>query len=864
MDDPETTLRLLLVEDSAADVGLILRSLRDFPRTIEHRAIASGPALHHALAEFSPEVILSDFSMPGFSGKEALRIASEVAPDIPFLFVSGTIGEELAIDALRQGAADYVLKDNLRRLPSAVERALDVARQRAGRARIERELRDSEERFRTIVESSQDWIWECGVDGAMTYSNGAIAAILGYRLDELIGVSAYDFMLAEDREEALCQVSECIAAQRGWRGWRLRWRHRDGSTRTLESTASLRVDAEGHVIGFRGVDQDITERLQQEARIQQLARIHAVLSALGNAVLRADDRDRLLAQVCEVAVQRGRFAAARIGVLDDGGVLRTAASFGDSRTIRLIEEAGIRDGECHPAAGPGAGLRALNEAQNIVVRDFAAAANVSVDLRREMASAGISAQIALPVGSPPWAALELYSATPQEFNLEEIELLTRLVSEVDYAVDFLLKSERLEYLAYHHPVTGLLNRSGFQLRVSERLAQCDMTVAMLSLANFVRINDSRGRDFGEQLLKVVAQRFRKVAAPDMILAHVGEDAFLVAQPTERSFDEAAERLETLLRAMDETPCDIAGEQIFISLHGGVAVGPAHGSDGQTLERNAATALGEGSKRKVRLEPYTERLRELSSRRVALEGDLRWALARNELELSYQPKFEAEGNRLVGAEALLRWRHPQHGMISPQEFIPILEDSGQIVRVGRWVMQKAIDTALAWRARGFPAFRIAVNVSARELRDANFLAESRALLEPHAADQVLDIEITESLLVEDVEQSIRLLENLRVLGCRVAIDDFGTGYSSLNYLVRLPADTIKIDQSFVTQLEHSPDTVGLVTNIIALAHSLGLRVVAEGVETEGQADLLRRLHCDWLQGFLLGEPMSSTEFATRLL
>ncbi|HTM28855.1 MAG TPA: PAS domain S-box protein, partial [Rhodanobacter sp.] len=309
----------MLVEDSAADVGLILRSLRDFPRTIEHRAIASGQALHHALAEFSPEVILSDFSMPGFSGKEALRIASEIAPDIPFLFVSGTIGEELAIDALRQGAADYVLKDNLRRLPSAVERALDVARQRAGRARIERELRDSEERFRTIVESSQDWIWECDVDGAMTYSNGAIAAILGYRLDELIGVSAYDFMLAEDREAALCGVSECIAAQRGWRGWRLRWRHRDGSTRTLESTASLRVDAEGRVIGFRGVDQDITERLQQEARIQQLARIHAVLSALGNAVLRADDRDRLLAQVCEVAVQRGRFAAARIGVLDDGG-----------------------------------------------------------------------------------------------------------------------------------------------------------------------------------------------------------------------------------------------------------------------------------------------------------------------------------------------------------------------------------------------------------------------------------------------------------------------------------------------------------------------------------------------------------------
>ncbi len=864
MDDPRTTLKLLLVEDSAADVELMLRALRDFPRPIEHLTVASEAALYQALAEFAPEVILSDFSMPGFSGREALRISCEVAPDIPFLFVSGTIGEELAIDALRRGAVDYVLKDNLLRLPSAVERALDAAHHRTDRARIQSALRNSEERFRTIVESSQDWIWEHDANGALTYSNGAIAQILGYGLDELMGRSAFDFMLAEDRKDAVRRVSECIMARRGWRGWRLRWRHRDGSVRVLESTATLRMDAEGHFIGYRGVDEDITERLRQEARIQHLARIHAVLSALGNEILRADDRDRLLAQVCRVAVQQGRFVAARIGVPDEGAVLRTAASFGEPLTLRLIEKLATRSVEGNAGAGLCAGRRALNEARNILVRDFALAGNVSANVRREMAAAGISAQIALPIGAPPWAALELYSATPQEFNLEEIELLMRLVGEVDYAVDFLAQSERLEYLAYHHPVTGLLNRAAFQLRVGERLAHCNMTVAMLSLANFARINDSRGRDFGDQLLKAVAQRLQEVASPDMILAHVGEDAFLVAQPAKGDFEREVEHLESLLRAMDETPCDMAGEQICISLHGGVAVGPAHGSDGLTLERNATAALGEALKRKVRLEPFTERLHEQSSRRVALEGDLRRALERNELELFYQPKFAAEGNRLAGAEALLRWRHPQHGMISPEEFIPILEDTGLIVQVGRWVMQNAISTALAWRAREYPEFRIAVNVSARELRDANFLVESRALLEPHAADQLLDVEVTESLLVEDVEQTIRLLESLRAMGCRIAIDDFGTGYSSLNYLVRLPADILKIDQSFVARLEQSPETVSLVTNIIALAHSLSLRVVAEGVETAGQADLLRRQRCDWLQGFLLGKPVPSAEFAARFL
>jgi PAS domain S-box-containing protein/diguanylate cyclase (GGDEF)-like protein len=864
MDDPGASLKLLLVEDSAADVELVLRAMRGFPRPLEHVSVASEIALYDALAGFAPDVILSDFSMPGFSGKEALRIACKMAPQVPFLFVSGTIGEELAIDALRRGAVDYVLKDNLLRLPSAVERALDAARHRAERVRMEAELRTSEERFRTIVESSQDWIWESDIDGVHTYSNAAIARILGYSLKELLGVSAYELMAPGDREEAAGRVSRLIVARRGWQGWRLRWRHRDGSIRVLESTAIPCLGADGQVIGYRGVDRDITERLQQEARIQQLARIHAVLSALGNVVLRADDREKLLAQVCQVAVQHGRFAAARIGVASSEDGLQTAASFGDPSTIRLVEEYASRNGEGHEGKELWPGLRALKEARNVVVRDFALAEHVPAGVRREMAAAGISAQIALPIGTPPWGSLELYSPLPQEFNLEEIELLKRLVGEVDYAVDFLAKGERLEYLAYHHPVTGLLNRVAFQRQLAEHLAQQEMTVAVISLASFGRIIDSRGRDFGDQLLKAVARRLEAAVTPEMILAHVGEDAFFIAQPKEGGFEREVERLEGVLRIMDGAPYDMAGEQIYINFHGGVAVGHAHGTDGHTLERNATAALSEALKRKVRFESFTDRLREQSSRRVELERDLRRAVAGNEVELFYQPKFAADSARLIGAEALLRWRHPQHGMISPEEFIPILEDTGQIVQAGRWVMRNAIDTALAWRARGYPGFRIAVNVSARELRDANFLTECGGLLEPHATDQVLDVEVTESLLMEDVDQSIRLLESLRTLGCRIAIDDFGTGYSSLNYLVRLPADILKIDQSFVAQLGYSPETVGLVTNIITLAHSLSLRVVAEGVETEGQADLLRRLHCDELQGFLLGEPMPPEQFAACFL
>jgi len=864
MDDPGASLKLLLVEDSAQDVELVVRAMREFPRPVQHLAVASEATLRHALAEFAPEVILSDFSMPGFSGKEALRIVSEVAPHVPFLFVSGTIGEELAIDALRRGASDYVLKDNLLRLPSAVERALESSRHRAERIRIENELRNSEERFRTIVESSRDWIWEHDIHGVLTYSNAAVAGILGYSPDELLGVPVYAFMLAEDGEVAAGRTRKLIAAQRGWQDWRHRWRHRDGSIRVLESTAIPRLGDDGEVVGYRGVDQDITERLRQEARIQQLARIHAVLSALGNVVLRADDRDKLLAQVCQVAVQHGRFTAARIGIASAEDELHTAASFGDSFTIQLIEKCAAGNMKGREGEGLWPGLRALREARNVVVRDYALAEHVPAGVRREMATAGISAQIALPIGTPPWGSLELYSSSPHEFNLEEIELLHRLVGEVDYAVDFLAKGERLEYLAYHHPVTGLLNRAAFQQRLAEHLAHQEMTVAVISVLNFGRIIDSRGRDFGDQLLKAVAQRLQDTADTEMILAHVGEEVFMIAQPKEGGFDTEVERLESVLRSMDCTPYDMAGEQVYINFHGGVAVGNAQGADGLALERNATAALSEALKRKVRIEPFTDRLREQSSRRVELERDLRRALAGNEVELFYQPKFATDDARLIGAEALMRWRHPRRGLISPEEFIPILEDTGLIVQVGRWVMRSAMGTALAWRARGYPDFRIAVNVSARELRDANFSSESRALLEPHSANQLLDVEVTESLLMDDIEQSIRLLESLRALGCRIAIDDFGTGYSSLNYLVRLPVDILKIDQSFVAQLVHSPETVSLVNNIITMANSLSLRVVAEGVETEAQADILRLLHCDELQGFLLGEPMQAEQFAARFL
>ena len=864
MEDQTAVLKVLLVEDSPSDAELVLRSLRELPHAVEHTRVASADTMREALAEFAPDLILSDFSMPGFSGQEALEIASEHAPDVPLVFVSGRSGEELAIEALQRGAIDYVLKDNLRRLPSSVIRALHISRNRRMKEQMERKLRDSEERFRTIVETSQDWIWENEWSTRTTYCNGAIARILGFRPEELLGTLASEHMLPEDRAMVEQRVPSLVAQGRGWHRWRVRWRHRDGSVRVLESTAIPRTDEDGKVIGFRGVDQDITERLQQEARIAQLARIHAVLGALGTAVLRARSRDELLLNACRVAVEQGGFRAACIGLrnqADDS--IRVVSSYGDSAVL-----AQVAPSEAVPINAPSRyythpAMRAYREQSWVVVRDFPNS-DESAELREEMARVGVEAQVAMPLGAAAWGLLVLYADKPQEFGEEEMALLARLAREIDYGVNFLAKSERLEFLAYHNPVSGLFNRAAFHQRLQPLLQREPLTVALIGIQRFAAINDSRGRAFGERLLQQAGQRLRALAGADALVAHLEAETFALAYQTSGAQETEHGRLETMLQAFEHELFDVADEEIRIELCAGLAFAPDHGTDPETLEHAALAALDECNKRGLRIHVFNEELRGRAARRLALELELRHAIEREQFELYYQPKFDAASNRVVAAEALLRWNHPDRGLVSPAEFIPVLEETSLIVPVGQWVLRKALETAASWRELGHGAFRICINVSARELRHPRFLDDARALLQPHADDQLIEIELTESLLMEDIQHSIRLLEALREMGCEIAIDDFGTGYSSLNYLARLPVDVLKIDQSFTALVTESPETMGLITNIINLAHSLSLTVVAEGVETEEQAKLLRLLRCDVLQGYLLGRPMPAAAFAAQFL
>ena len=854
-------LSVLFVEDSALDMELSLHELKGLGRKLSVTCVSAADALRGALVRSNPDVILSDFSMPGFSGMHALEIVQELAPDIPFIFVSGTIGEEAAIEALQQGAADYVLKENLRRLRPAVERALRAAAARREMQDMQRALSESEERFRTIVETTDDWIWETDQHGVKCYANSSVMKILGYSPAEVVGRNALELMANEDRAEVERALPGLMAAKRGWQRWILRWRHHDGSIRVLESTAHPLLDATGALIGYRGVDRDVTERVRQEAKIRQLARIHAVLSALGNAVLRSRDTAELLDLSCRLAVEQGGFRAAAIMARTSANTLTLTSSFGDQGMLAQAAKHG------HSPTDPaGVGeppfVEALRTTSIIVTRD-GSGAEAPAGWAAAMARTGVAAQISLPIGVEPWGVMTLFAGTPQAFDDEEIDLLRRLTDEVDYARDFIAKSERLEFLAYNNPTTSLPNRTAFRDLVLSRLESGSQVIAMIDIERFRHINRTRGRRFGDALLREVGSRLNSLAPDGAVLAHPGDDAFVLAFAQTGTIADAVRDIEALLSRCTELPFMIQGEQVHARFHCSVLAAPLQAQTPDAIEHGLVAALAEAKALDHPVLVFTEGARQRMARQVGLERDLRRALANREFELHLQPKYGAVSQQLTGAEVLLRWRHPTEGLISPAEFIPVLEETGAIVDVGAWIRQESLRIARRWQARGLGT-RLAVNVSARELRQVNFIGNYEALLVADDDGRALEVEITESLLMDDIERSIAILQRLRALGCRIAIDDFGTGYSSLNYLSRLPADALKIDQSFVARLSTDQDTLALVKNIVELAHSLGLIVVAEGVEREEQAELLRRMGCDELQGFLLGRPLPVDEFERSVL
>jgi diguanylate cyclase (GGDEF)-like protein/PAS domain S-box-containing protein len=420
--------------------------------------------------------------------------------------------------------------------------------------------------------------------------------------------------------------------------------------------------------------------------------------------------------------------------------------------------------------------------------------------------------------------------------------------------------QQIEFQAYHDSVTGLANRRLFQEHLSLALALAQrrstpVAVLFLDLDHFKVINDSLGHSIGDELLREVAQRLKAAVREGDTVARAGGDEFTIVLQDLSRHDAATVVARKVLQAVAE-PIVIGEHRLYITTSIGIAFFPSDGEDAEALLKSADTAMYRAkSNGRNTFELATHELNRSTHERMTLENGLHHALEAGEFELLYQPQVESEDLAIVGMEALLRWRHPERGLITPDQFISVAEERGMIIPIGDWVIREACLAARRFRDAGLPAFRVAVNLSARQFRDPSLLETIETAITVAGIDALqLELEITESVAMEDVEVTMTTLARLRALGVSIAIDDFGTGHSSLSYLKRFPIDALKIDKGFVFDLPDKFEDAAIVSSVIQLANGLGLRVVAEGVEKREQLDFLRDGGCRELQGFYFSYPI----------
>jgi len=676
-------IRTLFIEDDELDVELAVRAMAQDQIAADAERVDTEEGLRMALKTRPPDVILSDFSMPQFDGLQALRLTSTIVPHVPFIFLSGTIGEERAIEAIRLGATDYVLKSNLRRLGTAVRRALDESRERE-RARATEEERS---RLIEILEATSDLVGMADPDGRQIYLNAAGRRMLGLAPEDVAGRRIWEFHTTRACRLVVREGMLTAIRDGTWQG-ETALKSPDGQEIPVSQVIIAHHAPDRSVRFFSTITRDITERKAFEKRIEYLANYDEV-SGLPNKVLLADRASQALTY----ARRKGRYCALLLTDFD--------------RFKRVNENYGHSTGD-------------------FVVRQFG-------------------------------------------------ERLRNCVREGD---------------------TVARMPSGF---------------AILA-ADLARPDD----------IHVVARKAMEAAARDF---------------------------------------EVGDVELKLTISAGVSIFPQDGEDFDSLLRGAETARsGAKAAGGNQFQFYAAEMGREVSERLWLEAALRAAVESGGLHLHYQPQINLASGRIVGAEALARWRHTERGWISPAVFIPIAEESSLIEPLGRWALAAAGRRLAAWKRAGHGPLRLAVNVSARQFRDPGFVeAVAEAICRNRLEPSSLELELTEGVLVDDRQRVSAVLQELRDLGVGIAIDDFGTGYSGLSYLSGLPIDCLKIDGSFVERIVDGGRDLAIVQAVISMARALGLRVVAEGVESRAQLELLRRHGCDEAQGYVFSPAVDTDAF-----
>ncbi|MGH7846654.1 MAG: EAL domain-containing response regulator [Candidatus Binatia bacterium] len=686
------SLRLLLLEDVPTDAELVCHELRKAKIDFAWERVETKEAFLNGLKTFTPDAILADYNLPQFSAMDALRLLRKLELELPFILVTGSQSEEVAVECMREGADDYILKTSLKRLPSALLNTLRKKDIELEKDRAEAELHRREEQYRLITENTQDLICMLDPVGNFTYVSPSARSLLGYEAKDLIGSSCFELIHPEDRQAAAATIEQILAnADRGAQEFRL----------------------------------------------------------------------------CRVTGEWRIFESVGSRILDDGGKPQRAVFVSRDITERKRDE------------------------------------------------------------------------------------------------------ETIRHLAYYDALTGLPNRTLFNDRLAQALAQAYRSRQMLGLMfldldRLKAVNDTLGHAMGDRLLQGVSERLKTCLRDGDTIARLGGDEFLLLLQGVTHLEDVAKVAQRLLEGLKPSfYCE--GQELHTTASIGIALYPNDSKDAESLMKNADTAMYRAKELgRNNYQFYSASMNESALQRLSLENNLRRALQRREFVLHYQPQMNLTTGQITGAEALIRWNHPELGMIPPARFIPIAEESGLILPVGEWVMATATAQNKAWQEAGLRPLRIAVNLSPLHFKHKDLAQTIAKILQQTALDaRYLELEVTESVIMQttdsDADAVVATMLKLKETGIHVSIDDFGTGYSSLSYLKRFPVDTVKIDQSFIRDITTNPDDAAIAKAIISIAHSLSLRVIAEGVETEQQLNFLSSERCDEIQGFFLSRAVPADDF-----
>ena len=858
-------LQVLVIDDSPGDAELIARELRKSFAGVQVERVDTAKALKAALEFARWDVVISDNRMPKFSSMEALRLVKASEPDLPFILVTGTMGEEAAVETLKAGVDDYVLKSNLERLRSAFEGQLREAELKRQRRRSLDTLQESEQRFRQLADNIDACFYLTDPQNSrIFYASPAYEKIWGRSLDTLYADprSWFAAVHPEDRNEMIERVERAAAAPMESRYRIIR---ADGAVRWLRSRRFPVRDPSGNPYRIAGIVEDITEQKEAEEKIARLNRVHTVMSGINALIVRVRDREELYREACRILVEAGRLRMAWLGLYDPKSMSVTPVAWhghedGFLGLIALAMQAPVREGR-------GLVRRAVREKRAVVINDVEH--DTTFRLQAQALARGYHSAVVIPltVAGEITGVLGLFAAEPGVFDEDEMRLLAELAGDISFALDHIEKAERLNYLAYYDPLTGLANRALFDERLAEHARTAEQrarfAVCVVDVDRFKAINDTRGRQTGDELLRQIAERLRETTGDPDRLGRISADRFAFVIPDVRSESDAARSVEQKLRGCFAPPFKVQDQELGISAKAGVALFPSDGTEGEALFASAEAALKKAKTTGERYLFHTQQMTERVAEKLSLENKLRRALEKDEFVLHYQPKVSTETRRIDGVEALIRWQSPELGLVPPMQFIPLMEETGLIMEIGVWALRRAILDHRGWIDQGLSAPRVAVNISAIQLRQRDFVAVVTEAIRQGVAPPAVDLELTESLLMDDYEGNIEKLRAIRDLGVRIAIDDFGTGHSSLAYLAKLPVDALKIDRAFTSTMLSDPGSATLVQMIISLAHSLKLSVVAEGVESEDQARMLRLLRCDQMQGYLVSKPLPLDDMTTLL-